>query len=437
MGLRLAIEAYGIGFLEACMEQTDQIEPLLATVHTLLRAEGADAAADVVQRYPAKAEQTGLDNWNGGTNYWDIQFKMPAVEYARLGANRSQLEEQISAKLRIVTEHQENDCYSAVIIPDREFRADWRSAGQSDLPQRVRQNIMDGLRLDGVDWSGQLNDVEFLSRLYDLEKMPSTDGRYKDAAGDVWQHRCNNSDWENDWIYSDSRFRLAEGAAELFLRFLCEMVHPLVRPNRDEALGLAAQFNDQLKGAGWELYQAELIAGRPRFAFRSLVHNGSRSVLRAKAVADALNAGWMAKQIERLELAVDTDPELAIGTAKELVETCCKSILTKRDITFTKSDDMGDLTKKLTKALQLVPEGVSEAAKGAENVRLILRNLTQITSNLTQLRGLYGTGHGKDGQYRGLQPRHARLAVAAAVAFIDFVSETHRYREHSEKGETC
>jgi hypothetical protein len=82
--------------------------------------------------------------------------------------------------------------------------------------------------------------------------------------------------------------------------------------------------------------------------------------------------------------------------------------------------------------LQLVPDGVSEAAKGAENIKNILRNLTQLTSNLTQLRGLYGTGHGKDGQHRGLQPRHARLAVAAAVAFIDFVSETHRYREASE-----
>ncbi|WPN53941.1 abortive infection family protein [Pseudomonas sp. P9_2] len=72
-----------------------------------------------------------------------------------------------------------------------------------------------------------------------------------------------------------------------------------------------------------------------------------------------------------------------------------------------------------------IPAGVSEAAKGAENIKNILRNLTQ-------LRGLYGTGHGKDGQHRGLQPRHARLAVAAAVAFIDFVSETHRYREASE-----
>ncbi|WP_269137384.1 abortive infection family protein [Pseudomonas sp. PGPR40] len=67
--------------------------------------------------------------------------------------------------------------------------------------------------------------------------------------------------------------------------------------------------------------------------------------------------------------------------------------------------------------------------KGADNIRLILRNLTQLTNNLAQLRGLYGTGHGRDGQHRGLQPRHARLAVASAVAFIDFVSETFRHRE--------
>jgi NADPH:quinone reductase-like Zn-dependent oxidoreductase len=117
-----------------------------------------------------------------------------------------------------------------------------------------------------------------------------------------------------------------------------------------------------------------------------------------------------------------------IGTAKELIETCCKSILTKR-ATFTKSDDLGDLTKKVAKELQLVPEGITDATKGADNIRLILRNLTQLTNNLAQLRGLYGTGHGRDGQHRGLQPWHAWLAVASAVAFIDFVSETFRHRE--------
>lgn len=406
------------------MEETEQI---LATVHALLRAEGMSEAAAIVREYPAHIEQTGYDNWNGGTNIYDVQFKMPAQQYARLGAKRSQLEEQITARLKTAIEPETQDWYSAKIVPARELSADWRS-DSSDLPQQIRVNILDGLRLENVAWYGQLDDVEFLSRLFDLQQFPSTDSRFKDAAGDIWQHRSNNDDWENDWVYTDPRFQLIDGPVEQFLRFLCEIVHPIVRPDRDEALKLVLHFNDQLRSAGWEIYEEERIAGRPRFSFRQL-SSSSRAVLRAKTVAEALDAGWMAKEIERLENSIDRDPALAIGTAKELIETCCKSILTKRAIPFTKSDDLGDLTKKVAKELQLVPEGITDATKGADNIRLILRNLTQLTNNLAQLRGLYGTGHGRDGQHRGLQPRHARLAVASAVAFIDFVSETFRHRE--------
>lgn len=146
-------------------------------------------------------------------------------------------------------------------------------------------------------------------------------------------------------------------------------------------------------------------------------------------MADALNAGWMAKEIERLERAVDGDPALAIGTAKDLVESCCKSILTKREVEFSRSADLGDLAKLVAKELQLVPEGISEEARGVKNIRSVLGNLAALTHNLAELRGLYGSGHGRDGQHRGLQPRHARLAVASAVAFIDFVADTYRERE--------
>ena len=136
---------------------------------------------------------------------------------------------------------------------------------------------------------------------------------------------------------------------------------------------------------------------------------------------------------ELVENAVDADPDLAIGTAKELVETCCKTILTKRGVEYGKSADLADLTKMLAKELSLVPEGITDEVKGANNIKLILRNLTSLTHNLAELRGLYGTGHGRDGKHRGLQPRHARLAVGAAVAFIDFISETHRERDESRR----
>lgn len=405
------------------------LEQALATVHALLHAEGMTEAAELVRTFPARVEQTGYDNWNGGTGLWEVQISVPARDFARLGAKRTQLEEQISARIKTVIESDTQDCYAAKILPDRERRKDWRIES-SGIPLDARNNILDGLRLETVAWNGALDDVEFLSRLYDLHALPSHDNRFKDASADIWQHRVNNDDWDQYWIFLDERFHLKDGPPELFLRFLCESVHPVVRPDREEAVKLVSHFNEQLRQVGWEIYEVERIAGRPRFAFRRMTNHGGRAVLRARNVADSLDAGWMAKEIERLENGIDRDPALAIGTAKELVETCCKTILTNRGVAFSKSDDLGDLTKKLTKELQLVPEGVSEEAKGAENIRLILRNLTQLANNLAQLRGLYGTGHGRDGNHRGLQPRHARLAVASAVAFIDFVSETYRQREN-------
>lgn len=112
----------------------------------------------------------------------------------------------------------------------------------------------------------------------------------------------------------------------------------------------------------------------------------------------------------------------------ELVESCCKTILKQRAVECSRPADIGDLTKLVVEELKLVAADTSDEVKGAEVIRLILRNLTAIVHNLAQLRGLYGTGHGRDGKHRGLQPRHARLAVGAAVAFIDFVAETHRER---------
>jgi hypothetical protein len=94
------------------------LEETLATVHTLLQAEGMDEAATLVRTYPARAEQTGYDNWNDGTEIWEVQITVPAREFARMGARRSQLEEQITARLKTVVEHETQDWYAAKVIPE-------------------------------------------------------------------------------------------------------------------------------------------------------------------------------------------------------------------------------------------------------------------------------------------------------------------------------
>ncbi|MGA0563775.1 hypothetical protein ACO2RV_15125 [Ancylobacter sp. VNQ12] len=43
------------------------------------------------------------------------------------------------------------------------------------------------------------------------------------------------------------------------------LLHPVVRPDRNGALKLVQEFNDQLRLEGWQLVEEEKIAGRPRF----------------------------------------------------------------------------------------------------------------------------------------------------------------------------
>ena len=123
-------------------------------------------------------------------------------------------------------------------------------------------------------------------------------------------------------------------------------------------------------------------------------------------------------------------PALAIGTAKELIDTCCKHIAERLHLNLPANPDMPVLVKAVLKELKLVPEGISEEAKGYDIIKRTLSNLTHVTQGLAELRNLYGSGHGWSSKHRGLQPRHARLAVATAAAFAEFVVET--YRKHVE-----
>lgn len=406
-------------------------EVYLSTAARMLDAEGMSEASSLLRSAHVVVEETGFDNWNGGTRVWTVFLEVSPERYAQIGSNREVIEEQIHKRIEPIVQKFSDDWFSVTLTPRTVIEPDWREL-QGDLTKTTRRNIVDGLIIEKADWSGSLNELEFLGRLFDLEELPSNDHRFETAAGDIWQHRINNDDWDNEWIYTDRRLNLLGCPAALFLRFLCEMIHPVVRPDRNEALKMLGHFNDQLRVDGWELVEQEKIAGRPRFVAREVRDADSGPASRARSVADALDAGWMQKEIERLENAVDTDPALAIGTAKELIESCCKSILEKREVTVPRSTDLPKLTKMLSKELSLAPEGISDEARGVDTIKRILQNLSALTHNLAELRGMYGTGHGRDGQFRGLQPRHARLAVGAAVAFIDFVTATHGQHEEAD-----
>ena len=111
------------------------------------------------------------------------------------------------------------------------------------ITQITRRDIVDAIIVEKINWSGRLEESEFLSRLYDLQSLPSGDRRFSDAAGDIWQHRVNNYDWEDDWVFYDRRFSLMTGDDDILLRFLCETIHLVVRPDTTEAERICQLYN--------------------------------------------------------------------------------------------------------------------------------------------------------------------------------------------------
>tara|TARA_R110002167_G_scaffold45324_3_gene136217 strand:+ start:11677 stop:12585 length:909 start_codon:yes stop_codon:yes gene_type:complete len=294
------------------------------------------------------------------------------------------------------------------------------------ITQITRRDLFDVLLIEKVNWAGTMEESEFLSRLYDMSSIPSTDQRFPDASGDIWQHRVNNEDWEDNWVFYDRRFHLMNGDDEILLRFLAESVHPVVRPDVTECQKLVQLYNSYLINDGFEISERTRISGKPIYIGRNVGAVSLPGVEAAKQTLSGSDVVYVTQQITRMEAAVLNDPGLAIGTAKELLETCCKTILSERGIEPPRNDDLGQLVKRTVRELKLTPKDIPDEAKAVDTIRILLSNLAAITNGIAALRNKYGTGHGKTASYKGLGPRHAKLAVGAASTLAVFLVETHR-----------
>jgi AbiJ N-terminal domain 3/TIR domain len=189
---------------------------------------------------------------------------------------------------------------------------------QNRISRETRRNVVDWLRVEGVDWAGRLSDEAFLDRVIDLDSLPSTDPRYDTARQDLRQHREFNPDWQDDWVFSYSPISLLDGSDELFAKFLTESLHPVVRPDSDEARRLAAEFSDLMAADSVELYESSSIGRRPVWALRTIAGSGtSAPPLSDESVgAEALDRIWERDGLLRLFLSHVSAHKVEVGNLK-------------------------------------------------------------------------------------------------------------------------
>jgi hypothetical protein len=129
--------------------------------------------------------------------------------------------------------------------------------------------------------------------------------------------------------------------------------------------------------------------------------------------------------LDRMSRAADDDPPLAVGSAKEIVESTAKVILKERGETWRESADVPELVRQAEAALGLHPSTAATGPDASDGVRKILGAVTTITVGLAELRNRgHGTGHGPATARVGLRPRHAHLAVNAAITWCQLMLDT-------------
>lgn len=126
----------------------------------------------------------------------------------------------------------------------------------------TRRSILELLQTYFTDtFYGRLSEVEFWSRIFNLDKLPSSDARFDTMAGDIWQHRINNDDWDDNWYVE--AFDLLGADDKVFLKFLVEFYHPEVRDVDYNYKNTLQAVNKSLAFDGITLYDKEFISGKP------------------------------------------------------------------------------------------------------------------------------------------------------------------------------
>lgn len=307
------------------------------------------------------------------------------------------------------------------------------SGGEArEISAVTRRDILDHVAVEGIDWSGRLDEPSFLKRIWDLDGMPSTDHRFSTAEGDIYQHRVRNWDGERDWVFSDPRFDLHGCEDGVFARFLAEMLHPVVRPEQHEVAPLLAFFNECLGRDGWELTEVSQLSGKPVLAGRRRgSYKTPTSALQLEQYPRLDDPTVLRQQLQRIERDITADPPGAIAQAKELVESVCKLILDDRAVPYGRKDDLAGLYKKVQDTIGLNADAVPGDRRGSEAAVRTLRALVTTIQSLAELRNQLGLGHGP-ATPRPALTRHARLAFNAAVTVAEFLLDTW----HAHEGAT-
>lgn len=148
----------------------------------------------------------------------------------------------------------------------------------------------------------------------------------------------------------------------------------------------------------------------------------------AKYLKQEFSSEYMNEQIELLVRMRTEHPTDAIGKSKEVLESCCKTILSRQGIAIDPDWQMPQLCKRTAKLLKVDASDVDPSGPQGKIVKKILGSLQGLATGVYEFRNRYGDGHGRDATFKPLPARHAKLAVGSCMTLVEYYWETYEWR---------
>lgn len=276
------------------------------------------------------------------------------------------------------------------------------------ISEVTKRNVFDELQLKKISWYGRLDEVSFLSRIFNLDGLASKDARFDNMRGDIWQHRENNDDWDDWWVIDDDRLDLMKND-DNFLQFLCQIVHPIVRRDRVEVDQLLNIINSHLAPDGWKLVEKSRISGQPVFA--PVQYKADIDFRNEREVSQKFSGDQLIKCKEKIEKG---DYYGAITNARSFIEAVIADIYKR--ITGEEINIIGGLPDKYRQIKNLLKFAPEQQAN--KELKSLCGGMTATMHALDQISNEMGERHvpaSKPEEY------HARFYVGACQIIADFL----------------
>lgn len=157
---------------------------------------------------------------------------------------------------------------------------------------------------------------------------------------------------------------------------------------------------------------------------KPLIKSTTSSIL-LESAKNYFNSDYITLEINSMIELERSNPTNAIGKAKELIESCCITILEKIKVDRDKNWDLNKLVSETTNKLNLAPKEIKDTIPMSNTIKQILQSLRNIAGGMAELRNPYGSGHGKSASFKGLEDRHSRLAIGASATLVNFLWDSY------------